>query len=74
MPPLSTPERIKRSHPLARAFSLDAVHQLGRDTGQATRLRIVTPHRFACKTFYDRLAGLGCATFMRGMLARLIDQ
>jgi len=28
----------------------------------------------ACKTLYDRLARVGCATFMRGMLARLIDQ
>lgn len=28
----------------------------------------------ACKTLYDRLVRVGCATFMRGMLARLIDQ
>jgi hypothetical protein len=81
------------------------VNQLGRDTGQATRLRTVTPHRLflamvstlgsgrvesladllrafnhqngvevAYKAFYNRLARIGFATVMRGMLARLLDQ
>ena len=105
MPTLSTTELIKLSQTLARACSVDAVNQLGRDTGQAKRLRTVTPHRLflaivstlgsgrvesladllrafnhqngvevAYKAFYNRLARLGFATFMRGMLARLIDQ
>jgi hypothetical protein len=30
---------------LAQALSVDDVNQLGRDTGQAIRLRTVTPHR-----------------------------
>jgi hypothetical protein len=30
---------------LARALSMDEVNQIGRDTGQAVRLRTVTPHR-----------------------------
>ena len=30
---------------LARALSDEDVNQLGRDTGQAIRLRTVTPHR-----------------------------
>ena len=30
---------------LARALSVDAVNQLGRETGQAVRLRTVTPQR-----------------------------
>ena len=105
MPTLSITELIKLSHTLARALSVDAVNQLGRDTGQAKRLRTVTPHRLflaivstlgsgrvesladllrafnyqngvevAYKAFYNRLARVGFATFMRGMLARLIDQ
>lgn len=45
MPTLSTPELTKLSHTLARALSVDEVNQLGRDTGQAERLRTVTPHR-----------------------------
>ena len=45
MPTLSTTELTKLSHTLARALSVDAVNQLGRDTGQAKRLRTVTPHR-----------------------------
>ena len=45
MPTLSTPELTKLSHTLARALSIDQVNQLGRDTGQAERLRTVTPHR-----------------------------
>ena len=105
MPTLSTPELIKLSQTLARALSVDEVNQLGREAGQAKRLRTVTPHRLflalvstlgsgrvesladllrafnhqngvevAYKAFYNRLARLGFATFMRGMLARLIDQ
>ena len=45
MPTLSTAELTKLSQTLARAFSVDEVNQLGRDAGQATRLRTVTPHR-----------------------------
>ena len=45
MPTMSTPELTKLSHTLARALSVDQVNQLGRDTGQAERLRTVTPHR-----------------------------
>ena len=45
MPTLSTPELTKLSQKLARALSSDDVNQLGRDTGQAQRLRTVTPHR-----------------------------
>jgi hypothetical protein len=45
MPTLSTPELTKLSQQLARALSVNGVNQLGRDTGQATRLRTVTPHR-----------------------------
>jgi hypothetical protein len=102
MPPT---ELTKLSHVLGRALAVDAVNQLGRDTGQAQRLRTVTPHRLflalvstlgsgrvesladllrafnhqngvevAYKAFYNRLARIGFATFMRGMLARLIDQ
>ena len=105
MPTLSTTELTKLSHVLGRALAVDAVNQLGRDTGQAQRLRTVTPHRLfltmvstlgsgrvesladllrafnhqhgvevAYKAFYNRLARIGFATFMRGMLARLIDQ
>lgn len=45
MPTMSTSELTKLSHTLARALSVDQVNQLGRDTGQAERLRTVTPHR-----------------------------
>jgi hypothetical protein len=45
MPTLSTRELTKLSCTLARALSIDQVNQLGRDTGQAERLRTVTPHR-----------------------------
>ena len=45
MPTLSTPERTKLSETLARALSVDGVNDLGRKTGQAERLRTVTPHR-----------------------------
>ena len=105
MPTLSTTELTKLSHTLGRALAAAAVNQLGRDTGQAQRLRTVTPHRLflalvstlgsgrvesladllrafnhqngvdvAYKAFYNRLARIGFATFMRGMLARLLDQ
>ena len=105
MPTLSTTELTKLSHTLGRALAVDAVNQLGRDTGQAQRLRTVTPHRLflamvstlgsgrvelladllrafnhqhgvevAYKAFYNRLARIGFATFMRETLARLIEQ
>ena len=45
MPTLSTPELTRLSDTLARALSSDEVNQIGRDTGQAERLRTVTPHR-----------------------------
>jgi hypothetical protein len=45
MPTLSTPELTKLSQTLAHALSIEQVNQLGRDTGQAERLRTVTPHR-----------------------------
>ena len=102
---MSPTELTKVRDALARALSVDAVNQVGRDTGQAQRLRTVTPHRLflaivtalagahvasladllrafnyqngvevAYKAFYNRLARIGFAAFMRGMLARLIDQ
>ena len=102
---MSPTELTKVRNALARALSVAEVNQLGRDTGQAQRLRTVTPHRLflamvstlgsghvesladllrafnhqngvdvAYKAFYNRLARVGFATFMRGMLARLIDQ
>ena len=105
MPTLSTIELTKLSHTLGRALAAADVNQLGRESGQAERLRTVTPHRLflamvstlgsgrvesladllrafnhqngvevAYKAFYNRLARIGFATFMRGMLARLIDQ
>lgn len=45
MTPMSTSELSKLSRTLARAIAIDEVNQLGRTTGQATRLRTVTPHR-----------------------------
>jgi len=102
---LSTTELIKVRDALARALSGDDVNQLGRDTGQAKRLRTVTPHRLflavvsalgsahvesladllrafnyqngvtvAYKAFYNRLARVGFATFMRKMFARLVER
>lgn len=101
---MSPTELTKVRDALAGALSVDEVNQLGRDTGQAIRLRTVTPHRLflaivsalACgqvesladllrafnhhhevqvayKAFYNRLARVGFAAFMRGMLARLVD-
>jgi hypothetical protein len=102
---LSTTELIKVRNALARALGVDDVNQLGRDTGQAKRLRTVTPHRLflavvstlasahvesladllrafnhqngvtvAYKAFYNRLAHIGFATFMRAMLGRLVER
>jgi len=102
---MSPTELTKVRDALARALSVDAVNQLGRDTGQAVRLRTVTPHRLflavvsalasgrvesladllrafnyqqgvevAYKAFYNRLARVGFARFMREMLARLLDR
>ena len=42
---MSPTELTKVRDALARALSVEAVNQLGRDTGQAVRLRTVTPHR-----------------------------
>lgn len=102
---MSPTELTKVRDALARALSVDDVNQFGRDTGQAQRLRTVTPHRLflaivsalagahvesladllrafnyqngvevAYKAFYNRLARVSFAAFMRGMLARLIDR
>jgi hypothetical protein len=102
---LSTTELIKVRDALARALSGDDVNQLGRDSGQAKRLRTVTPHRLflavvsalasahvesladllrafnyqngvtvAYKAFYNRLARIGFAIFMREMFARLVER
>ena len=102
---MSPTELTKVRDALAGALSVDDVNQRGRDSGQATRLRIVTPHRLflaivsalasahvesladwlrtfnyqngvpvAYKAFYNRLARVGFTAFMRGMLARLLDQ
>jgi hypothetical protein len=64
MPSLSTPELTKLSHVLGRALSIDDINQLGRDTGQAERLRTVTPHRL----FLAVVATLGS-----GRVASLAD-
>ena len=45
MSTLSSTELTKVRDAMARALSGDDVNQLGRDTGQAERLRTVTPHR-----------------------------
>ena len=42
---MSLIERTKVRDALAGALSIDEVNQLGRDTGQAVRLRTITPHR-----------------------------
>lgn len=59
MPTMSTPELTKLSHTLARALSADQVNQLGRDTGQAERLRTVTPHRPAPKVARQKASAGG---------------
>ena len=100
---MSPTELTKVRDALAGALSVNEVNQLGRDTGQAIRLRTVTPHRLflaivsalasarvesladllrafnhqqglevAYKAFYNRLARVGFATFMRGLCARLL--
>ena len=105
MSTLSTTELTKVRNALARALAGAEVNQLGRDTGQAKRLRTVTPHRLflaivsalgssrvesladllrafndqngvqvAYKAFYNRLARVGFATFMRAMFARLVER
>ena len=45
MSSLSNPELIKIRSTLACALSVEDVNDLGRTTGQAERLRTVTPHR-----------------------------
>ena len=45
MSTLSATELTKIRDLLARALSLEEVNHLGRETGQAQRLRTVTPHR-----------------------------
>ena len=42
---MSPTELTKVRDALARALAVDAVNQLGRETGQAVRWRTVTPHR-----------------------------
>ena len=42
---MSPTELTKVRDALAGALPVDEVNQLGRDTGQAIRLRTVTPHR-----------------------------
>ena len=42
---MSPTELTKVRDALARALSVNAINQVGRDTGQAQRLRTVTPHR-----------------------------
>lgn len=105
MPTLSPTELNKVRDVLVHALSVDDVNQFGRATGQAQRLRTVTPHRLflavvsalasvrvesladllrafnhqngvhvAYKAFYNRLARIGFATFMRGMFRRLVDR
>ena len=64
MAPLSTRELTRLSQTLARALSVDEVNQIGRDTGQATRLRTVTPHRL----FLAIVSALG-----RGRVESLAD-
>ena len=99
--PITELSRVRAT--LARALSAEGVNHLGRMTGQAERVRTVTPRRLflaivsalaganvysladllrtfndqngvqvAYKVFYDRLARLGFATFIRGMCLRLI--
>ena len=47
----------KMKSALERALSVEDVNQLGRETGQSVRLRIVTPHRL----FLSTIAGLASA-------------
>ena len=43
LPTVSTTELTKLSHTRARALSVEEVNQIGRDTGQAERLRTGHP-------------------------------
>lgn len=63
LPILSTPERTKLSHTLGRALA-DLLRARNHQNGVAV----------AYKAFYHRLARRRFATFMRGMLARMLDQ
>ena len=54
---MSPTELTKVRDALAGALSRDDVNQLGRDTGQAVRLRTVTPHRL----FLAIVSALACA-------------
>lgn len=105
MSTLSITELTKMRDVLAGALTAADINQLGRETGQAKRLRTVTPHRLvlalvsalgsmhvesladllrafnyqngvqvAYKAFYNRLAHVGFAAFMRGMFARLVER
>ena len=65
MPTMSTSELTKLSHTLARALSVDQVNQLGRDTGQAERLRTVTPHRLFLAIVTDGTQSQSGPTFQR---------
>lgn len=47
---MSTSHLTRMRTALARALSIDAVNQLGRETGQSERLRTVTPHRLFLST------------------------
>ena len=53
---MSPTELTKVRDALAGALSVDEVNQLGRDTGQAIRLRTVTPHRL----FLAIVSALAC--------------
>ena len=66
---MSPTELTKVRDVLARALSVEAVNQLGRDTGQAVRLRTVTPHRL----FLAVVSALGQwpRGVARGLAARL---
>jgi len=54
---LSTSHLTRTRAALARALSIDDVNELGRTTGQSTRLRTVTPHRLFLSTIAALAAG-----------------
>jgi hypothetical protein len=54
---LSATELTRIASVLARALSIDNVHQIGLDRGQSEQLRTVTPHRL----FLTMLASLASA-------------
>ena len=66
---MSPTELTKVRDVLARALSVEAVNQLGRDTGQAVRLRTVTPHRLFLAVV-SALAS-GHVASLAGLAARL---